>query len=84
MGTDIHAPLGQDRKARPGPAGPSRFSAGNVVFAVAIVGLLGFSGWTSLAPNGLRTAPLTTPVEEAASQTATDTKADQKTADAKD
>lgn len=84
MGTDIHAPLGQDRKARPGPAGPSRFSAGNVVFAVAIVGLLGFSGWTSLAPSGLRTAPLTAPAEEAASQTATDTKADQKTADAKD
>lgn len=84
MGTDIHAPLGQDRKARPGPAGPSRFSAGNVVFAVAIMGLLGFSGWASLAPSGLRTAPLTTPAEEATSQTATDTKADQKTADAKD
>lgn len=84
MGTDIHAPLGQDRKARPGPAGPSRFSAGNVVFAVAIVGLLGFSGWASLAPSGLRTAPLTTPAEEATSQTATDTKADQKTADATD
>jgi polysaccharide deacetylase 2 family uncharacterized protein YibQ len=84
LGTDIHAPLGQDRKARPGPAGPSRFSAGNVVFAVAIVGLLGFSGWTSLAPSGLRTAPLTAPADEAASQTATDTKADQKTADAKD
>ncbi|MCT7667204.1 divergent polysaccharide deacetylase family protein [Shinella kummerowiae] len=84
MGTDIHAPLGQDRKARLGPAGPSRFSAGNVVFAVAIVGLLGFSGWTSLAPSGLRTAPLIAPAEDAASQTATDTKADQKTADAKD
>lgn len=84
MGTDIHAPLGQDRKARPGPAGPSRFSAGNVVFAVAIVGLLGFSGWTSLAPSGLRTAPLTASAEEAASQTVIDTKADQKTADAKD
>lgn len=54
------------------------------MFAVAIVGLLGFSGWTSLAPSGLRTAPLTAPAEEAASQTATDTKADQKTADARD
>jgi uncharacterized protein len=84
LGTDIHAPLGQDRKARPEPAGPSRFSAGNVVFAVAIVSLLGFSGWTSLAPSGLRTTPLITPAEEATSQTVTDTKADQKTADAKD
>lgn len=61
--------------------GPSRFSAGNVVFAATIAGLLGFSGWTSLAPSGLRTAPLPVAAEETASQT-TDTKADQKTADA--
>lgn len=84
MGTDIHAPLGQDRKARPGPAGPSRFSAGNVVFAVTILGLLGFSGWTALAPSGLSTVPFIAPAEDTASQTATDSKADQKTADAKD
>ena len=64
--------------------GPSRFSAGNVVFAVALVGLLGFSGWTALTPSGLRTAPLPTPVDEAASETTLDTKADQKTAEAKD
>lgn len=84
MGTDIHAPLGQDRKARPGPAGPSRFSAGNVVFAVAIAGLVGFSGWTALAPSGLRTAPLPVPTEEAASKTTAETKTDQQTAGAKD
>lgn len=84
MGTDIHAPLGQDRKARPGPAGPSRFSAGNVVFAAAIVGIFSFSGWTALAPSGLKTAPLTAPAEEAASDTTTDAKPDQKTAEVKD
>lgn len=84
MGTDIHAPLGQDRKARPGPAGPSRFSAGNVVFAVAIAGLVGFSGWTALAPSGLRTAPLPVPIEEAASKTTAETKTHQQTAEAKD
>ncbi len=68
MGTDIHAPLGQDRKARPKPAGPSRFSAGTVVFAVAIAGLIGFSGWTALAPSGLRTTPLVLPAEQAVTE----------------
>lgn len=83
LGTDIHAPLGQDRKARPGPAGPSRFSAGNVVFAVALTSLLGFSGWTALAPSGLRTAPLTIPADDTAAATP-ETGLDQKVAEAKD
>lgn len=81
MGTDIHAPLGQDRKARPEPAGPSRFSAGNVVFAAVVAGLLGFSGWTALAPSGLSTEPFTAPTEEIASP---DTKVDQRTAEGRD
>lgn len=80
MGTDIHAPLGQDRKARPGPAGPSRFSAGTVVFSLVAAGLLGFSAWTALAPSGLATAPLELP----ASETASSDKADPRTAEAKD
>ncbi|MGD9480614.1 divergent polysaccharide deacetylase family protein [Shinella sp. G-2] len=83
MGTDIHAPLGQDRKARPGPAGPYRFSAGNVVFVIALAGLLGFSGWTALAPSGLRTAPLTIPADDTAAATP-ETKLDQEVAEAKD
>lgn len=83
MGTDIHAPLGQDRKARPGPAGPSRFSAGNVVFVIALAGLLGFSGWTALAPSGLRTAPLAIPADDTAAATP-ETKLDQEVAEAKD
>ena len=83
MGTDIHAPLGQNRKARPGPAGPSRFSAGNVLFAVAFAGLLGLSGWTALAPSGLRTTPLTIPADDTAAATP-ETKLDQKVAEAKD
>ena len=80
MGTDIHAPLGQDRKARPGPAGPSRFSAGTLVSALVVAGLLGFSGWTALAPSGLATTPFTPPSED--TQAAAD-RADQKTAEAK-
>ncbi len=83
MGTDIHAPLGQDRKARPGPAGPSRFSAGTVVSALAVAALLGFSGWTALAPSGLATTPFTPPAGEAAVRTS-GPEADRKTAEAKD
>ena len=64
--------------------GPSRFSAGNVVFAAAIASLLGFSGWTALAPSGLRTAPLPVAAEDSVSKTTTESKADQQTADVKD
>lgn len=63
MGTDIHAPLGQDRKARAGRTGPLRFSAGRVVSALAVAGLIGLSGWTALAPSGLRTEPFVAPAE---------------------
>ena len=80
MGTDIHAPLGQNRKARPGPAGPSRFSRGTIALTFAAIGLLGFSGWTALAPSGLRTASLAIPSEKAA----TEAKPDQKIAEAGD
>ena len=80
MGTDIHAPLGQNRKARPGPAGPSRFSRGTIALTFAAVGLLCFSGWTALAPSGLRTASLAIPSEKAA----TEAKPDQKIAEAGD
>jgi hypothetical protein len=54
------------------------------VFAAAIAGIFGFSAWTALAPSDLKTAPLAIPAEEAASRTTTDTKPDQKTAEAKD
>jgi polysaccharide deacetylase 2 family uncharacterized protein YibQ len=80
LGTDIHAPLGQNRKARPGPAGPSRFSRGTIALTLAAIGLLGFSGWTALTPSGLRTASLPIPAE----QTVAEAKADQKTAEAGD
>lgn len=54
------------------------------MFAVAIAGLVGFSGWTALTPSGLRTAPLPVPTEEAASKTTAETKTDQQAAEAKD
>lgn len=84
MGTDIHAPLGQDRKARPRPTGPSRFPAGTILFTLAAISLIGFSGWTATAPSGLGTTPYAPPAEETASQATTEGKADQKTATATD
>jgi polysaccharide deacetylase 2 family uncharacterized protein YibQ len=83
LGTDIHAPLGQNRKARPASAKSSRLTAGNGLFAIAAAGLLGFSAWTATAPTGLRTTPLPATTEEASSG-APDDKADRKTADAAD
>lgn len=68
LGTDIHAPLGRDRKARPDPAGPSRFSAGTLFSALAAAGLLAFSGWTALAPSGLGNTPYAIPAEEAVTE----------------
>ena len=83
MGTDIHAPLGQDRKPRPQPAGPSRFSAGNLVFTAAVLGLLAFSGWTAMAPSGLVSTPLPEHAQETATGGQDDAKADRKVADGK-
>ncbi len=84
MGTDIHAPLGQDRKARPRPTGPSRFPASTILCTLAAIGLISFSGWTATAPSGLGTTPYAPPAEETASQATTEGKADQKTATATD
>lgn len=81
MGTDIHAPLGRDRKARPQPAGPSRFSAGALLSTLAAVGLFAFSGWTALTPSGLDDSPAAVPA--AIGQAADgEVAADRKTAEA--
>ena len=74
MGTDIHAPLGRDRKARPQTPGPSRFSAGTALSAFAAVALIGLSGWTALSPSGLGDTPSILPTQEQAADTATDRK----------
>ena len=84
MGTDIHAPLGQDRKARPRPTGPSRFPAGTALFTLATISLIGFSVWTATAPSGLGITPYAPPGEKTAAEASIESKADQKTATATD
>ncbi|QRM53597.1 divergent polysaccharide deacetylase family protein [Sinorhizobium sp. BG8] len=54
MGTDLNAPLGQDRKVRPANAKLSRFRARHMVSAVAVIGILGLSLWAAFAPSGLK------------------------------
>lgn len=52
MGTDLNAPLGQNRKVSPGRKRASRVSAARLAAACAIVAVLGGSLWSMLAPRG--------------------------------
>lgn len=53
MGTDLNAPLGQNRKARPSKPQKSGFSFGRVVLGTGVAALIGISAWTVLRPTGL-------------------------------
>ncbi len=53
MGTDLNAPLGQNRKARPSKPQKSAFSPGRVLLGVGAAALIGVSAWTVLRPTGL-------------------------------
>ncbi|MFD1327688.1 divergent polysaccharide deacetylase family protein [Mycoplana ramosa] len=69
MGTDLNAPLGQNRKAASGRVKSSRVSAARAAVAVAGVCVLGLSLWTALAPSGnLITPEKTAPSEAPASE----------------
>lgn len=52
MGTDLNAPLGQNRKVSPGRNRASRISAARLAAACAMVIVLGGSLWSMLAPRG--------------------------------
>jgi polysaccharide deacetylase 2 family uncharacterized protein YibQ len=52
LGTDLNAPLGQNRKVSPGRKRASRVSAARLAAACAIVAVLGGSLWSMLAPRG--------------------------------
>ncbi|MCF3641350.1 divergent polysaccharide deacetylase family protein [Rhizobium sp. TRM95111] len=67
MGTDINAPLGQNRKARSPAAGVARFSAGRLAFGLVGAGVLSLSVFTALAPSGLSDSPTGVAAEPAAS-----------------
>jgi polysaccharide deacetylase 2 family uncharacterized protein YibQ len=53
LGTDLNAPLGQNRKARPPKSQQSVFSFGRVLLGVGVAALISVSAWTVLRPTGL-------------------------------
>lgn len=53
MGTDLNAPLGQNRKARPSEPQKSALSLGRILLGVSVAVLIGVSAWTVLRPTGL-------------------------------
>jgi polysaccharide deacetylase 2 family uncharacterized protein YibQ len=53
LGTDLNAPLGQNRKARPPRSQNSVFTFGRVLLGVGLAALIGVSAWTVLRPTGL-------------------------------
>lgn len=65
MGTDLNAPLGQNRKAAAGRARLAALTPARIAGGVVAAFVLGLSLWTALAPQG----PFKEP-ESAASQTA--------------
>lgn len=57
MGTDLNAPLGQNRKVSPGRTRASRLIAARLAASVAVVAIVGVSLWTALAPRGTFKTP---------------------------
>ncbi|MBW9065637.1 divergent polysaccharide deacetylase family protein [Rhizobium herbae] len=53
MGTDLNAPLGQNRKARPNEPQKSALSLGRILLGAGVAVLIGVSAWTVLRPTGL-------------------------------
>lgn len=53
MGTDLNAPLGQNRKARPPRSQKSAFSFGRLLLGGGVAALIGVSAWIVLRPTGL-------------------------------
>ncbi len=52
MGTDLHSPLGANRKAK--PSGRPPFGMGKLLLAVAVVGVAGLSLWAANSPSNLK------------------------------
>lgn len=77
MGTDLNAPLGQNRKARSSKTDKPGLSLGRAAIGLAVIALVGGSAWIALRPTGLIE---TTPETEIAADTSQ--KAETTTADA--
>ena len=57
MGTDLNAPLGQNRKTRSSKAEKSGLTFGRLSLGVCALALIGVSVWTILKPTGLILPP---------------------------
>ena len=57
LGTDLNAPLGQNRKAAAGRVRLAALSPGRIAGGVVAVFVLGLSLWTALTPQGLLKEP---------------------------
>lgn len=78
MGTDLNAPLGQNRKTRTSKAEKSGLTFGRLSLGLGALALTGISAWTVLKPTGLILPPepkivadATQPNEKAATDPAT-------------
>ena len=66
MGTDLNAPLGQNRKARSSKTDKPGLSLSRAALGLAVIALVGGSAWIALRPTGLIE---TTPETEIAADT---------------
>jgi uncharacterized protein len=57
LGTDLNAPLGQNRKTRPSKAEKSGLTFGRLSLGLGALALIGISAWTVLKPTGLIAPP---------------------------
>ncbi len=57
MGTDLNAPLGQNRKTRSSKAAKSGLTFGRLSLGIGVLALIGISAWTVLKPTGLIVQP---------------------------
>ncbi|KQS87743.1 MULTISPECIES: divergent polysaccharide deacetylase family protein [unclassified Rhizobium] len=55
MGTDLNAPLGQNRKTPPSGSRRSGLSFGRILLGIGFLSLVGVSVWAALMPTGLIT-----------------------------
>jgi hypothetical protein len=57
LGTDLNAPLGQNRRAKPVSKHDPRRTLGFSVAGLCIAAVIGLSAWNALSPDGLRRDP---------------------------
>src|SRR4051812_48281107 len=78
LGTDLHAPLGRDRKSRRERPGALRL--GRIVASLCLIAIGGFSLYTAMRGDGLEKQKVTPATDQAATAPTTPPKQDQSAA----